>query len=105
MLFLVVGYDHPGPEGRARRAAARERHLAQAAMNLDVRAVFGAAILDDDGAEMIGSMLVMEAAGRAEIDAWLRVEPYVVDDVWREFTVNPCQVPPSFLTGSASASG
>ncbi|MBX6358169.1 MAG: hypothetical protein IRZ05_20265 [Micromonosporaceae bacterium] len=96
MFFLVVAYDHPGPEGRQRRAAARERHLAQAKMNLSVRPVFGASILDDDG-EMIGSMLVMDAASRAELDAWLRVEPYVVEDVWRDVSVHPCQVPPAFL--------
>lgn len=95
MLFLVVAYDHPGPVGRERRAAARERHLAQAAMSLGVRAVYGATILDDDG-EMVGSMLVMEAASRDELDAWLRVEPYVVEDVWQRVSVHPCHVPPAF---------
>lgn len=46
---------------------------------------------------MIGSMLVMAADSREDLDAWLRVEPYVVDDVWREVHVHPCQVGPSFL--------
>lgn len=101
MHFLVVAYDHPGPEGQRRRAAARERHLAQAAENSDVRAVFGTAILDDDG-QMIGSMLVMEAADRAVLDRWLHVEPYVVDDVWREVSVHRCQIGPSFLKAASA---
>ncbi|GAA4492183.1 hypothetical protein GCM10023191_027740 [Actinoallomurus oryzae] len=96
MHFLVIAYDHPGEEGRRRRAAARERHLAQAASMSEVEAVFGTAILDDDGA-MIGSMLVMAAESRAALDSWLRVEPYVVEDVWREVRVNRCAIGPSFL--------
>lgn len=96
MHYLVLGYDHPGPEGQRRRAQARERHLAQAASMTRVKAVFGAAILDDEGG-MIGSMLVMAAESRDDLDAWLRVEPYVVEDVWREVMVRPCQIGPSFL--------
>jgi uncharacterized protein YciI len=97
VLFLVIAYDHPGTVGRERRAAARERHLAQAAMNLTARPVYGATILDDAG-EMIGSMLVMEAADRDGLDAWLRTEPYVVGQVWDDISVHPCQVPPAFHT-------
>ncbi|GGU87253.1 hypothetical protein GCM10010211_61860 [Streptomyces albospinus] len=96
MHYLVIAYDHPGAEGRRRRARARERHLAQAASMKQVEAVFGTAILGDEG-DMIGSMLVMAADSREDLDAWLHVEPYVVDDVWREVRVHPCQVGPSFL--------
>ncbi|TQS29336.1 YciI family protein [Microbispora sp. KK1-11] len=104
MHFLVIAYDHPGEEGQRRRAAARERHLAQAASTTQVTAVFGTAILDDDGA-MIGSMLVMAADSRAALDSWLRVEPYVVDDVWREVRVHQCQIGPSFLPPGGETSG
>ncbi|MGD3112206.1 YciI family protein [Streptomyces sp. YGL11-2] len=96
MHYLVIAYDHPGAEGRRRRARAREAHLAQAASMKQVKAVFGTAILGDDG-DMIGSMLVMAADSREDLDAWLRVEPYVVDDVWREVRVHRCQVGPPFL--------
>jgi len=96
MHYLVIAYDHPGEERRRRRARARERHLAQASSTSRVKAVFGTAILGDDG-KMIGSMLVMAADSREDLDAWLRVEPYVVDDVWREVRVHPCQVGPPFL--------
>ena len=40
----------------------------------------------------------MDADSREDLDAWLRVEPYVVDDVRREVRVHPCQVGPSFLS-------
>jgi uncharacterized protein YciI len=58
--------------------------------------VFGAAIQDDEG-DVVGSMLVMEAADRAGLDRWLKREPYVVEGVWREVTVQRCQVGPAFL--------
>ena len=95
MHLLVIGYDHPGEAGRLRRERARERHLAQADNPGPARPVFRAAVLDDDGA-VIGSMLVMEAASRDDLDAWLRVEPYAVDDVWHEVRIHPCQVPAAF---------
>lgn len=73
----------PGEEGRRRRAHAGERDLAQAETLTQVKALFGAAALDGSG-DMIGSMLVMTAGSREDLDAWLRVQPYAVDDVWRE---------------------
>src|SRR5438105_6272261 len=97
--YLVLAYDQPGAEGQRRRAQARERHLAQAASMSAVTAVFGAAILDEQGA-MIGSMLVMAADTREDLDSWLRIEPYVVDEVWHQVTVHPCQVGPAFLDQS-----
>lgn len=100
MHYLVLAYDHPGAEGQARRARARERHLAQASSMSAVTAVFGAAILDEQGA-MIGSMLVMKADTRDDLDRWLRIEPYVVEEVWHQVTVHPCQVGPSFLDQSS----
>ena len=96
MHYLVIGYDHPGETGRQRRAAAREAHLAQLGTATSARPLFGAAVLNESG-EMVGSMLVMDAASRADLQAWLDEEPYVVSDVWREVKVQPCQVPPVFL--------
>jgi uncharacterized protein YciI len=90
-----VSIDLPGASPAGSGRPSRERHLAQAASTTQVTAVFGTAILDDGA--MIGSMLVMAADSRAALDSWLRVEPYVVDDVWREVRVHQCQIGPSFL--------
>ncbi|MCQ4084384.1 YciI family protein [Streptomyces sp. RB6PN25] len=103
MHYLVLGYDHPGEEGRRRRAHARERHLAQAETMIQVKAIFGTATLDNHG-DMIGSMLVMAADSREDLDAWLRVVPYVVDDVRRDVRVHPCQAGSALLpTGDQAA--
>jgi uncharacterized protein YciI len=97
MHFLVIGYDHPGDLGRQRRAAARDKHLAQLGAVTSARPLFGAAVLDDNG-DMVGSMLVMDAENREALQTWLDEEPYVVHDVWREVTVQACAVPPVFLS-------
>ena len=96
MHYLVIGHDHPGATGKQRRAAARDAHLAQLTKATSARPVFGAAVLDDGG-EMVGSMLVMDAESREALQTWLDEEPYVVGEVWREVTVQPCQVPATFL--------
>ena len=48
----------------------------------------GGAILDDAG-EMIGSMLLVDFPDREGVDAWLSVDPYVTEGVWREIEVTP----------------
>jgi uncharacterized protein YciI len=102
MHYLVIGHDHPGVEGRQRRAAAREEHLARLTSTTSARPVFGAGMLDEGG-EMIGSILVLEAESPAAVQAWLDDEPYVVADVWREVSVLPCQVPPTFLPNTGGS--
>jgi uncharacterized protein YciI len=102
MRFLLIAHDARDPEAHDRRMRARDRHLAQGqTMIADGRALFGTAILDDEG-NIIGSMLVMDFPTRQEFDAWLRTEPYVVEGVWGDVQVHPCRVGPAFLTNAAS---
>ena len=41
--------------------------------------------------------MVVDFADRAELDQWLKVEPYVTGDVWRKIEVAPCRVAPMFM--------
>ncbi|MET9318179.1 hypothetical protein ABZX12_40695 [Kribbella sp. NPDC003505] len=45
---------------------------------------------------MIGSLLVLDFPTRADLDAWLAIEPYKTGEVWRRTEVQPCRVDPSF---------
>lgn len=103
MQFLVIAYDGKDDQAQARRLRAREAHLALGdEMAAAGRHLFGTAILDDAG-RMTGSMLVVDFASRAQLDAWLAAEPYVVGDVWREVEVTPCRVGPSFVRAAPVA--
>ncbi len=92
MQFLVTAYDGTDPDAPARRQAARETHLVGARkLTEEGRILVGGAILDDDG-RMIGSACIVDFPSRAELDEWLRTDPYVTGDVWRRIDVVPFRV-------------
>jgi uncharacterized protein YciI len=96
MQFLGIGYDGTDDQAAERRLAVREAHLAGVTkMKEEGKAVFGVAILNARE-QMIGSVLVVDFPTRADVDAWLKTEPYVVGDVWRKIEVVPARVPPMF---------
>jgi hypothetical protein len=70
----------------------REQHLALGErLAAEGTMLFAAAILDADD-KMIGSMLILEFPSRAELDAWLEIEPYVAGEVWRKLEISPVRV-------------
>ena len=96
MQFLIIAYDGTDAEARNRRLAARGAHIELGDKLRDAGHLhFGTAILDEAG-NMMGSMLVAEYESREELDAWLKVEPYVTGKVWVTIEVRPCRVGPSF---------
>jgi hypothetical protein len=96
MQFLVIAYDGTDEKALERRMASREAHLAGIQkMIAEGKALYGVAILNDQD-QMAGSVLVVDYPSRADVDAWLAGEPYVVGDVWRKIDVYPARVPPIF---------
>lgn len=92
MQFMLLGYDSKDDDALGRRLAVREQHLALGdRLATEGTLLFAAAILDGDD-KMIGSMLILEFPSRAELDAWLEIEPYVTGDVWREIEISPVRV-------------
>ncbi len=103
MQFLVTGMDGVDGEAPARRLSAREAHLTLGErMKASGNLLFAAAILDEGG-KMIGSSIVCDFPSAADLDNWLKEEPYVTDGVWQQIEVRPCRVSPSFATTQARA--
>ncbi|MBY0407384.1 MAG: YciI family protein [Rickettsiales bacterium] len=97
MQFLILAYDAKDSGAAQRRMDAREAHLAliakyKASGNMKM----GAAILDDAGA-MKGSCIIAEFPSRAELEAWLAEEPYMLQNVWGDVQVQVCKIAPSFV--------
>ena len=89
MQFLLIAYDGTDAEAPARRQRARVAHLENVRrMKAEGSFIEGGAILNDAG-EMIGSMLLLEFPGMAELNDWLKSDPYTVGKVWESVEVKP----------------
>ncbi len=96
MQFLVIGRDGTDPEALNRRQAARPEHITLGdRYRAEGKHLLAVAMLNAEG-KMAGSVLLVDFANRAELDAWLAEEPYVLGKVWETIEVTPCQVGPSF---------
>jgi uncharacterized protein len=96
MQWLIIARDGTDPDAPKRRQAARPAHLAHAAkLQAKGHLLVGGALTDDAG-NMIGSAAVAQFASRAELDQWLRADPYVTGGVWRDIEVMPYRVAPHY---------
>jgi uncharacterized protein len=94
--WLIIARDGTDQRALERRMAARPAHLANAA-KLQARGhlLVGGALVDDAG-RMIGSACIAQFATRAELDEWLRTDPYVTGHVWQDIQIMPYRVAPHY---------
>lgn len=84
-----MAWDGTDADARARRLGVRPAHLEGIRPRVERGEILmGGAILDDAG-DMIGSVLLTEFPTRADLDAWLAVDPYVTGGVWERVDVRP----------------
>jgi len=81
VLYCVDKADH----GHV-RAENRPAHIDYLKSNL-ARIVIGGPLTSDDGAAMQGSMLVIEAADRAEAEAFAAGDPYAKAGLFESVTI------------------
>lgn len=97
MQFIITAYDGTDDKAPERRAMAREEHLKSVEKRFEAgEHLYGAAILDDEG-KMLGSLMIVSYPSREELDKWLSVEPYVVNNVWQKIDIKRCNVAPAFM--------
>lgn len=97
MEFAIIAYDGTDEQALERRMAVREQHMVIAQRMRDTgRLIHGGAILDDEG-RMIGSIAIAQFASRDELDTWLKTDPYIKGDVWRDIQVIPYKTAPPFM--------
>ena len=86
MQYAFYGLDKPG--GIEVRKANRDAHVAHLRQHIDNIVVAGP-LLSDDGASMIGSLIVVDFADRAALDAFLAADPYAKAGLFQSVTVTP----------------
>lgn len=83
--FCVHAFDYPNR--REDRMRLREPHRARLRQHDHPVAVrIGGPLLDDAG-QMIGTMLVIEAETKAQVEAYMAGDPYLVEDLFRAVTI------------------
>ncbi len=85
MLFMIAAFDKPGMlETRLR---ARPEHLGYL-KSLGERIKMGGAMLNEDD-QPLGSLLIIEASERAEIEALLDEDPYSKAGLFERVDIRP----------------
>ena len=97
MQFMVLAYDATDADAANRRMAERVSHLTTIERYHGRGNMHMGAALCDEAGKMIGSCIICEFGSRAELDEWLRHEPYVLGKVWEKVIVQPCKIGPTFL--------
>lgn len=98
-LFMILGTD--SPEGAPRRAGLRPSHLEHIGRLVEQgRIRWAGPWLDAAGQKPLGSLILMEAADRSELDRIVAQDPYVAGGVFGDVAVHPIrQVIPAETTG------
>ncbi|MDQ0257776.1 uncharacterized protein YciI [Evansella vedderi] len=97
MQYIITAYDGTDEKALERRLGLREEHLKLIESRFEKgEHLYGGALLDEDG-KMIGSIMVVDYPTREALDEWLKVEPYVVGNVWQRIDVQPFKVAPIFM--------
>jgi len=85
-MFAVHCKDKPGH--LQTRLDNRAAHLEYMTANIDKLAI-GGPLQTDDRQSMTGSLLVVDIADRAELDAFLAADPYAKAGLFESVTVTP----------------
>jgi uncharacterized protein YciI len=86
MLFCLYNLDRPQslPVRQAHRAA----HIAYLESQGE-RLVAAGPLLSDDGEAMIGSLIILDCADRAEAEAFAAGDPYAAAGLFETVTIRP----------------
>ena len=87
MLFAVHALDRP--HRTEARLAHYEAHKAflPTAETFGVKLVVSGPLVSDDGATMIGSLMLIEAPDRAAVERFNAADPFAQNGVWERITI------------------
>lgn len=86
MQYAIYGLDKPS--GLDVRKANRDAHVAHLRRHGD-HLVAAGPLLSDDGQTMIGSLIIVDFAEKAELDAFLADDPYAKAGLFQSVSVRP----------------
>lgn len=84
MLFIIFCIDRPGAEEKRRQAIAG--HIEYLAKN-PIKVVMSGPLVSDDGTKTVGSLFLVDAVDRAEIERFQRADPLYNAGIWETVEV------------------
>ena len=89
MYWLIVGRDKP--RSIKLRESQRAAHVAYAwRRDLAARALIGAPLTKkDDGSDMAGTVMIVEAPTRKAIEAFVQNDPYTLSGLFEKVEITP----------------
>ena len=87
MLFAIHAVDRAG--ALPTRLANYDAHKAflSDTSRFDVKIVMSGPLVSDDGQTMIGSLFLIEAPGRNEVEAFNHADPFAAAGIWEKVTI------------------
>lgn len=87
MLFAIHAVDRA--DALPTRLANYDAHKAflSDTSRFGVKIVMSGPLVSDDGATMIGSLFLIEAPGRTEVEAFNRADPFAAAGIWEKVTI------------------
>ncbi|MGY4369585.1 uncharacterized protein YciI [Bradyrhizobium sp. LB1.3] len=87
MLFAIHAIDRTGAlPTRLANYDAHKSFLSDTS-RYGVKIVMSGPLVSDDGERMIGSLFLIEAPGRSEVEAFNRADPFATADIWEKVTI------------------
>ena len=87
MQFVMICEDKADSE--ALRLATREAHLGYVGEKVGTTVKLAGPMLSEDGTRMIGSVFIIEAESRAEVEALNAADPYTQAGLFENVTIHP----------------
>lgn len=87
-MFAVHVLDKPHTLSLRLETAAAHRNFIELSGQFGVTIILSGPLQSDDGETMIGSLFIMEAASRAEVEAFTAADPYATAGLWGELQIH-----------------
>lgn len=86
-LFAVHALDKPGALARRLEHYTAHRNFIETDQSYGVSVVISGPLQSDDGDTMIGSLFVIDAPSRAEVEAFNQADPFLKEGIWGDVVI------------------
>ena len=86
MLFVIHGIDKPNNQIRERLIDKHRKYLD----NSPLKILFSGPLVEDDSDKMIGSLIILDAANREEVDELIAREPMNKAGLYESLNITRC---------------